>query len=46
MDDILIYSDSLTWGIVPDSRNRLTFDKRWPGFFEAELKSWLQNKSD
>tara|TARA_R110002072_G_scaffold271474_2_gene431474 strand:- start:11750 stop:12391 length:642 start_codon:yes stop_codon:yes gene_type:complete len=38
MDDILIYSDSLTWGIIPDSRKRLTFAKRWPGVFEAELK--------
>lgn len=37
MDQILIYSDSLTWGIVPDTRERLTFDKRWPGVFEAQL---------
>ena len=37
MQDILIYSDSLTWGIVPDSRKRLSFDKRWPGIFEAHL---------
>jgi lysophospholipase L1-like esterase len=38
MDDILIYSDSLTWGIIPDARERLTFEKRWPGVFESELK--------
>ena len=38
MDDILIYSDSLTWGIVPDSRERLSFEKRWPGVFETALK--------
>ena len=38
MDDILIYSDSLTWGIIPDSRERLSFEKRWPGVFETALK--------
>jgi len=37
MYDVLIYSDSLTWGIIPDSRERLTFEKRWPGVFEAAL---------
>ena len=37
MDDILIYSDSLTWGIIPDSRKRLPFDKRCTGF-TRELK--------
>jgi len=38
MQDILIYSDSLTWGIVPNTRKRLSFDERWPGVFEAALK--------
>lgn len=38
MDQVLIYSDSLTWGIIPNTRNRLTFDKRWPGVFENTLK--------
>ena len=38
MDQILIYSDSLTWGIIPNTRNRLPFDKRWPGVFENALK--------
>ena len=37
MDQILIYSDSLTWGIVPGSRKRLSFEKRWPGVFEHSL---------
>ena len=37
MQQILIYSDSLTWGIIPDTRQRLPFDKRWPGLFEATL---------
>ncbi len=34
---ILIYSDSLTWGIIPDTRKRLPFEKRWPGVFEKTL---------
>lgn len=38
MNDILIYSDSLSWGIIPDSRERLSFEKRWSGVFEAALK--------
>ncbi|MCG8053533.1 MAG: SGNH/GDSL hydrolase family protein [Candidatus Thiodiazotropha taylori] len=37
MKQILIYSDSLTWGIIPNTRERLAFDKRWPGVFENEL---------
>ncbi|MBW9271749.1 MAG: SGNH/GDSL hydrolase family protein [Candidatus Thiodiazotropha sp. (ex. Lucinisca nassula)] len=37
MKQILIYSDSLTWGIVPNTRERLSFDRRWPGVFENEL---------
>lgn len=37
MKQILVYSDSLTWGIIPDTRNRLEFDKRWPGVLENLL---------
>jgi lysophospholipase L1-like esterase len=37
MQQILIYSDSLTWGIIPETRKRLPFDKRWPGIFEIAL---------
>ncbi len=37
MHHILVYSDSLTWGIIPDTRNRLPFDERWPGVFENKL---------
>ena len=39
MKQILIYSDSLTWGIIPNTRKRLAFDKRWPGVFENILNS-------
>jgi lysophospholipase L1-like esterase len=34
---ILVYGDSLTWGIVPNTRRRLPFDARWPGVLEREL---------
>ena len=39
MDQILIYSDSLTWGIIPNTRKRLPFDRWWPGVFENTLIS-------
>jgi lysophospholipase L1-like esterase len=34
---ILIYSDSLSWGIIPTTRNRLPFEARWPGVMELAL---------
>jgi lysophospholipase L1-like esterase len=37
LQQILVYADSLSWGIVPDTRNRLAFDARWPGVLENEL---------
>ncbi len=37
MKQILVYSDSLTWGIIPDTRLRLPFEKRWPGVLENTL---------
>jgi lysophospholipase L1-like esterase len=43
MDQILIYSDSLTWGIIPNTRERLTYDKRWPGVFEKTLSDMGKN---
>ena len=39
MDQILVYSDSLTWGIVPGTRQRLPFDQRWPGVMENVLNA-------
>ena len=39
MQQILIYADSLSWGIVPDTRRRLPFAARWPGVLEKELLS-------
>ena len=37
MKQILVYSDSLTWGIIPSTRKRLDFDDRWPGVMENRL---------
>lgn len=39
MKQILVYADSLSWGIVPGTRHRLTFDERWPGVMENTLRS-------
>ena len=37
MQHILVYSDSLSWGIIPLTRRRLPFEARWPGVLEAAL---------
>ena len=37
MKQILVYGDSLSWGIVPGTRRRLLFAQRWPGILETEL---------
>lgn len=39
MHDILIYADSLTWGIVPMMRKRFPFHERWPGVMENRLNA-------
>ncbi|HEY8118061.1 MAG TPA: SGNH/GDSL hydrolase family protein [Methylophilaceae bacterium] len=39
MQHILVYSDSLSWGIIPTTRKRLEFDQRWPGVMELELNA-------
>jgi len=38
MHQILVYADSLSWGIIPDTRSRFRFDQRWPGIVELELQ--------
>lgn len=38
MDQVLVYGDSLSWGIFPGTRERLPFSKRWPGVLEAKLQ--------
>lgn len=37
MQHILVYSDSLSWGIIPMTRKRLPFWHRWPGVMEISL---------
>lgn len=37
MEQLLVYADSLSWGIIPTSRERLPFARRWPGVLETEL---------
>jgi lysophospholipase L1-like esterase len=37
MKQILVYADSLTWGIIPNTRERLPFGERWPGVLENAL---------
>ena len=37
MRQILVYGDSLTWGIIPNTRKRLEFAERWPGVLENQL---------
>jgi lysophospholipase L1-like esterase len=39
MQQIFVYGDSLTWGIVPDTRERFPFEIRWPGVLEIKLNS-------
>jgi len=37
MQHILVYADSLSWGIIPTTRKRLEFHQRWPGVMEIGL---------
>lgn len=37
MRHILVYADSLSWGIIPYTRKRLAFEERWPGVLEGAL---------
>jgi lysophospholipase L1-like esterase len=37
MQHILVYADSLSWGIIPTTRQRLPFVQRWPGVMELAL---------
>ena len=37
LQQVLVYADSLSWGIIPETRQRLPFDQRWPGVMEAAL---------
>ena len=39
MRQILVYGDSLSWGIVPGTRHRHPFEVRWPGAVEKRLRA-------
>jgi len=43
MKQILVYADSLSWGIVPGTRERHPFDVRWPGRLENALRAQGEN---
>ena len=43
MKHILVYADSLSWGIIPMTRNRLPFHERWPGVLETILHAKNRN---
>lgn len=34
---LLCYGDSVSWGIIPGSRQRHVFEKRWPGILQGLL---------
>ena len=40
---VLVYGDSMTWGIIPDTRKRFSFDERWPGVLENQLRDSGKN---
>ena len=35
--NIVVYGDSMSWGIIPGTRNRLPTDKRWAGVLQSSL---------
>jgi lysophospholipase L1-like esterase len=39
VQQILVYGDSLSWGIIPMTRNRFPFEARWPGVMENKLNT-------
>lgn len=39
MQQIFLYSDSVSWGLIPNTRERFDFNNRWPGIFENNLNS-------
>lgn len=43
MRHILVYADSLSWGIIPGSRKRHPFAVRWTGVLEVSLNKSGQN---
>jgi lysophospholipase L1-like esterase len=46
MLNVLVYGDSLSWGIVPGERRRLPFEERWPGVLERTGGEWPVGAGD
>ena len=43
MYNVLVYGDSVSWGIIPETRNRFSFEERWPGVLENQLRDSGKN---
>ena len=43
MKQILVYGDSMSWGLIPGTRKRLAFEHRWPGVMEIALNAQGRN---
>ena len=43
MKQILVYGDSMSWGLIPGTRQRLPFEFRWPGVMEIALNAQGHN---
>ena len=43
MHNVLVYGDSVSWGIIPETRNRFAFEERWPGVLENQLRDSGKN---
>ena len=43
MKQILVYGDSISWGVIPGTRNRLEFHERWLGVMENILNAEQPN---
>jgi lysophospholipase L1-like esterase len=41
--NVLVYGDSVSWGIIPETRNRFAFEERWPGVLENQLRDSGKN---
>jgi len=41
--NVLVYGDSVSWGIIPETRNRFSFEERWPGVLENQLRDSGKN---
>ena len=39
MKQILVYGDSMAWGMVPGTRKRALFSERWPGLLELAINA-------